>query len=154
MGLGMGGTMMPIMTSALKTLTHQEVARGSTLLNILQQIAGSVGSATMSVILTNELIKSPVIPGVVDPQSGAPVTEAGLAIAVEQNPALAQQFPVEPGVLERGLEFVANAFSTTFWVGFVLILVTFVPAFFLPRKRQANKLTEEDQDIATPVAMH
>src|SRR4029453_12315798 len=63
MGLGMGGTMMPIMTSALKTLTHNEVARGSTLLNILQQIAGSVGTATMSVILTSNLNDSPAIPG-------------------------------------------------------------------------------------------
>ena len=34
MGLGMGSTMMPIMTSALKTLRPAEVARGSTLLNI------------------------------------------------------------------------------------------------------------------------
>jgi EmrB/QacA subfamily drug resistance transporter len=55
MGLGMGGTMMPIMTSALKTLRQNEVARGSTLLNITQQIASSVGVAVMSVILTNGL---------------------------------------------------------------------------------------------------
>ena len=55
MGLGMGGTMMPIMTSALKTLRSAEVARGSTLLNITQQIASSVGVAVMSVILTNHL---------------------------------------------------------------------------------------------------
>src|SRR6185437_9727815 len=55
MGLGMGGTMMPIMTSALKTLRPVEVARGSTLLNITQQIASSVGVAVMSVILTNGL---------------------------------------------------------------------------------------------------
>ncbi|KQX66562.1 DHA2 family efflux MFS transporter permease subunit [Angustibacter sp. Root456] len=55
MGLGMGATMMPIMTSALKTLTHHEVARGSTLLNITQQIASSVGVAIFSVVLTNAL---------------------------------------------------------------------------------------------------
>ena len=47
--------MMPIMTSALKTLTHHEVARGSTLLNISQQIASSVGVALFSVVLTNAL---------------------------------------------------------------------------------------------------
>jgi EmrB/QacA subfamily drug resistance transporter len=55
MGLGMGSTMMPIMTSALKTLRAAEVARGSTLLNITQQIASSIGVAVMSVILTNGL---------------------------------------------------------------------------------------------------
>src|SRR3954451_20172707 len=48
MGLGMGLSMMPLMTSALRTLRSQEVARGSTLLNIVQQIASSVGVAVMS----------------------------------------------------------------------------------------------------------
>jgi EmrB/QacA subfamily drug resistance transporter len=59
MGLGMGATMMPIMTSALKTLTHHDVARGSTLLNITQQIASSVGVAIFSVVLTNALADNP-----------------------------------------------------------------------------------------------
>ena len=52
MGLGMGGTMMPIMTAALATLTAHNVARGSTLLNITQQVAASIGTALFSVILT------------------------------------------------------------------------------------------------------
>ena len=55
MGLGMGGTMMPIMTSALKSLTNTEVARGSTLVNIVQQIGGSIGTAVLSVVLTNQI---------------------------------------------------------------------------------------------------
>src|SRR3546814_13253842 len=55
MGLGMGSTMMPIMSSALATLTAQNTARGSTLLNITQQVAASIGPALFSVILTNEL---------------------------------------------------------------------------------------------------
>ena len=146
--------MMPIMTSALRTLTHHAVARGSTLLNILQQIAGSVGSATMSVILTSRLNESPVIPGAVDPQSGAPVTEAGLAIAVEQDPALAQRFPVEPGVLERGLAYVADSFGATFWVGFALILATLIPAFFLPRRRAVAPSADAAPEAAPAVMIH
>ena len=55
MGLGMGGTMMPIMTAALATLTAHNVARGSTLLNITQQVAASIGTALFSVILTNQI---------------------------------------------------------------------------------------------------
>jgi len=65
MGLGMGGTMMPIMTSALKSLTNAEVARGSTLVNIVQQIGGSIGTAVLSVVLTNQLTSMPSRP--VDP---------------------------------------------------------------------------------------
>jgi EmrB/QacA subfamily drug resistance transporter len=62
MGLGMGGTMMPIMTSALKSLTNAEVARGSTLVNIVQQIGGSIGTAVLSVVLTNQLTSTPSTP--------------------------------------------------------------------------------------------
>jgi MFS family permease len=62
MGLGMGGTMMPIMTSALKSLTNHEVARGSTLVNIVQQIGGSIGTAVLSVVLTNQLTSTPTGP--------------------------------------------------------------------------------------------
>jgi hypothetical protein len=43
--------------------------------------------------------------------------------------------PVEPSVIQRGLEFVAGSFATTFWVGFALVLLTFIPIAFLPRKR-------------------
>ena len=55
MGLGMGGTMMPIMAAALRTLTDHNIARGSTLMNIVQQVAASVGTALFSVLLTNNL---------------------------------------------------------------------------------------------------
>jgi EmrB/QacA subfamily drug resistance transporter len=53
MGLGMGGTMMPIMSAALATLTDHSIARGSTLMNITQQVASSIGFALFSVLLTN-----------------------------------------------------------------------------------------------------
>jgi EmrB/QacA subfamily drug resistance transporter len=153
MGLGMGGTMMPIMTSALRTLTNHEVARGSTLLNILQQIAGSVGTAIMSVILTDQLNDSPVIPGVTNPVTGAPVTEAGLAIGAVQDPAIAQTVP-DPSILERGLQFAADSFASTFMVGFVLVLLTLIPAFFLPRKKEESHLLDDDGSKAAPVILH
>ncbi|MFF5054693.1 DHA2 family efflux MFS transporter permease subunit [Micromonospora sp. NPDC000663] len=154
MGLGMGGTMMPIMTSALRTLQAQEVARGSTLVNILQQIGGSVGAAVMSVILTNELNGSRPIPGAVDP-SGEPITEAGLAIAAQQRPELLQQTPVDPSLIERGLDFAATAFAHTFWVAFALVVLTFIPAALLPRRRPPAQLDDQQvEQLKTPIAMH
>ncbi|MFE9656522.1 DHA2 family efflux MFS transporter permease subunit [Micromonospora sp. NPDC006431] len=150
MGLGMGGTMMPIMTSALKTLHAQEVARGSTLVNILQQIGGSVGAAVMSVILTSELNGSREIPGAVDPSSGKPVTEAGLAIGAQLRPELLQEFPVPAQLIERGLDFAASSFATTFWVGFALVLTTFIPAAFLPRRRKPSQPLDGQQTEQTP----
>ncbi|MEV6306569.1 DHA2 family efflux MFS transporter permease subunit [Actinoplanes sp. NPDC051861] len=153
MGLGMGGTMMPIMTSALRTLTNHEVARGSTLLNILQQIAGSIGSAVMSVILTSNLNDSAIIPGMNGP-TGEPVTEAGLAIAAQRDPGLAAQVP-DPSILERGLQFVADSYAATFTVGFVLVLLTLIPAFFLPRKKEESHLLDDEEGSrAAAVPLH
>ncbi|BCB77507.1 MFS transporter [Phytohabitans flavus] len=143
MGLGMGGTMMPIMTSALRTLSAHDTARGSTLVNILQQIGSSAGAAIMSVILTSRLNGSPEIPGLTDPNSGKPVTEAGAAIAIQQGAPL----PVEPSIFDRGIAFVADSFATTFWVGFALVLCTFIPIAFLPRKREAARVTDTVSDL-------
>src|SRR3954465_13955023 len=53
MGLGMGSTMMPIFTAALASLKNADIARGSTLMNITQQIAISMGTALFSVLLTD-----------------------------------------------------------------------------------------------------
>jgi EmrB/QacA subfamily drug resistance transporter len=71
MGLGMGATMMPIMASALATLREHTVARGSTLMNIVQQVAASIGTALFSVLLTNGLkdIK-PTTPAQIQSQMG------------------------------------------------------------------------------------
>ncbi|MFI2271211.1 MULTISPECIES: DHA2 family efflux MFS transporter permease subunit [Catenuloplanes] len=147
MGLGMGGTMMPIMTSALKTLTSHEVARGSTLVNILQQIGGSVGTAIMSVLLTSHLNDSTPVPL----PDGGTVTEAQIAIGAQLNPASAQG--TDPALIQRGLDFAADAFASTFWVAFALVVFTLVPALFLPRRREVSHLGD-DQPTAAPIMVH
>jgi hypothetical protein len=139
MGLGMGSTMMPIMTSALKTLRPAEVARGSTLLNITQQIASSVGVAVMSVILTNGLKNARL---------------AYPAIAARHNPHIAAQIGGQAGV-KTGLSQAANAFAHTYWVAFALVGVTVVAALFLPRKHEESHLlaADEESEVA-PAIVH
>ncbi|WP_433606737.1 DHA2 family efflux MFS transporter permease subunit [Prescottella agglutinans] len=131
-GLGMGCTMMPLMTAAMVTLKNEMIARGSTLMNIVQQTAGSIGTATMSVILTNQLL------------------DRGLT----NEKVMAQHFDQvvaaePPGMPEQILGAAADAFGNTFTVAFVLVLCTLIPAFFLPRRR-TTPTTEEVQ----PVMMH
>ena len=138
MGLGMGSTMMPIMTSALKTLRPAEVARGSTLLNITQQIASSVGVAVMSVILTNGLKEAKL---------------AYPAIAARHNPQIAAQIGGQASIKE-GLSQAANAFAHTYWVAFALVGVTVVAALFLPRKHEEPHLLDEEESEAAPVIVH
>jgi MFS family permease len=138
MGLGMGSTMMPIFTSALKTLRPAEVARGSTLLNITQQIASSVGVAVMSVILTNGLKSAKF---------------AYPAIAARHDPQIAAQIGGQAGIKE-GLAQAANAFAHTYWVAFALVGVTVVAALFLPRKREVSRPLDDETSEAAPVIVH
>ncbi len=139
MGLGMGSTMMPLFTSALKTLRAHEVARGSTLLNIVQQVASSVGVAVISVILTAHLnasaLAKPAMAATLDPSLTAAVGGAAKVAA--------------------GLKDAAAAFADTFWVAWVLVALTLVPAYFLPRRAEVSHLTEDEAgEAAPPVVMH
>jgi EmrB/QacA subfamily drug resistance transporter len=110
MGLGMGATMMPIMASALATLTDHNIARGSTLMNIVQQVAASIGTALFSVLLTNG-IKAidvpPTAPEFLD-QMGeayaavfivATILVAACLIPAAMLPRKKAGTPVEPAVL-------------------------------------------------------
>ncbi|MCV7075875.1 DHA2 family efflux MFS transporter permease subunit [Mycobacterium szulgai] len=54
-GLGMGATRMPLVAVAMQTLAPHQMARGSTLIKVNQQVAAAVGTALMSVILTSQL---------------------------------------------------------------------------------------------------
>ena len=145
MGFGMGATMMPLFTSALKTLTAHEIARGSTLLNITQQISSSVGVALMSVVLTNHLNDSPIVPGTEKlPGSDGGITETGAAILSNTRPDAFAPLGIDPVYVARGLVDAASSFAQTFWVAWALVVLTVVPALMLPRRREETHLLDEE----------
>jgi EmrB/QacA subfamily drug resistance transporter len=145
MGLGMGATMMPIFTSALKTLANHEVARGSTLLNITQQVSSSCGVALMSVVLTNQLNDSPVIPGTESiPGLSGGLTETQAAILSNTNPQEFARLNLDPAAVARGLVDAAEAFAHTYWVSWVLVVLTLIPVLMLPRKREEAHLLDDE----------
>jgi hypothetical protein len=111
------------------------VARGSTLLNITQQIASSCGIALTSVLLTNHLQASKL---------------AGPAMATLDNAALAAKIPQQ--LIDRGLAAAADAFAQTYWVAWALVLLTVVPALMLPRKHEEAHLL--DDEGVPPVVVH
>jgi EmrB/QacA subfamily drug resistance transporter len=132
MGLGMGCTMMPIMTAALATLTAHTTARGSTLLNINQQVAASIGTAVFSVILTNALKgKDQAAVGAAAVADQADGDAGKLAAAADSMGLTVTQLQ---GLAEKGLAEMADSFALVFVVGTVLVGCCLVPAFFLPRK--------------------
>ena len=146
MGLGMGATMMPLMTSALKTLAPQQIARGSTLLNIVQQIGSSVGVAIMSTVLTDRMKDSKLV------QVGQAIEEQAkqkVSPTTEQLQVVAQAGG-QKSFMAQVASDMASAFSTTFWLAAILCLLTIVPALLLPRK----PLPQAKDGDSAPVMMH
>ena len=136
MGMGMGATMMPIMTSALKALNDHEIARGSTLVNIVQQIASSVGAAVMSVVLTNNIKGS----------------EAASALSAAQNdPSILER--LTPQAIAQGLADMAAGFAMVFTVSLALVVVTLVPVLLMPRKHEESHVGDGVED-ESPVLLH
>jgi EmrB/QacA subfamily drug resistance transporter len=121
LGIGMGMVMMPVMSAALKTLKQADVARASTSLNIVQQVAASIGTAMLSVILFNG-IKDRLPPA----PAGAPAQSTSMQDLPE---AIRQQ--VAP--------LFADAYSSTFVWALVLLALSIVPALLLPRGKAAAK---------------
>jgi hypothetical protein len=101
----------------MASVSSDEVAQASTTMNIIQQAAGSIGTAVMSVILTNQILGDP---------------SAATFSGVLQGQVPADQVPAP--VLEAGRAALAGAFGHTFTVASILIVFCLVPAFFLPRK--------------------
>ena len=124
MGMGMGLSMMPLFSGAMQTLRRAAVARASTTLNILQQVAASIGTAVMSVLLTAALQ---------DRLPGAPAG-GGLGQTGQDLPAQIRSL-------------MAEAFGHTHIWATVLVVVAFAAAWLLPR-RKPEPIEEEDGDAA------
>jgi hypothetical protein len=114
---------MPVFTAALASLKDHDIARGSTLMNITQQIAISMGTALFSVLLTNAY------------NNHSSTVNPTLAI---QNGADPAQLDIPSGqvdgIVAQGLHFMGQSFGGVYLVATVLVGLCLVPAFFLPRK--------------------
>jgi EmrB/QacA subfamily drug resistance transporter len=131
MGMGMGCTMMPLSGAAVQALAPHEIARGSTLISVNQQVGGSIGTALMSVILTNQFNRSENI-------------SAANKVASLQQSAARRGVPVDPSTMPRQalapdfagnvLHDLSHAYTAVFMVAVVLMVVTLIPAAFLPKR--------------------
>ena len=58
-GIGLGFTMMPAMAAAYATLSRPQVPRATPMLNVVQRVGGSLGTAVLAVVLQHELAARP-----------------------------------------------------------------------------------------------
>jgi EmrB/QacA subfamily drug resistance transporter len=135
MGMGLGSTMMPIMSGAMQTLRKAAVARASTTINILQQVGASIGTAVMSVTLAG---------AIADRLPRAAGAGAGTAASLPD------------AVRDRIAPLLAEAYGHTFWLAVGLLALAFPAAVLLPWRKPEAPVDDEDlaEDDAAPVLIH
>jgi len=131
MGLGMGCTMMPLSVASVQALTPHQIARGTTLISVSHQVGGSMGTALMSMILTNQFNRSEYV-------------SAANKLALLQHKAATSGMPVDqaaiprqslaPGFSSNVLHDLSHAYTTVFVIAVVLVVFTIIPALFLPKR--------------------
>jgi EmrB/QacA subfamily drug resistance transporter len=117
MGLGMGATMMPTMSSAFVTLTHDQVPKASSAINAIQRVGGSVGVAILSTFLTHQMVKG--------------LEGAGLGKGAQAGIGALESAP--PQAHDQIAQLIAEAFGNTYWLSLGMLCVMFVFSLFLPR---------------------
>ncbi len=130
MGLGMGCTMMPLSVAAVQALAPHQIARGTTLVSVSHQVGGSMGTALMSMILTNQFNRSENIRAANKLASLQQAAVSGVPVdrAAMPRQSLASGFSVHV------LNDLSHAYATVFVLAAVLVAVTIIPASFLPKK--------------------
>jgi EmrB/QacA subfamily drug resistance transporter len=126
-GLGLGSTIVPSMAVAYQGVPRESVADATSTINVIQRVAGSVGTALLAVVLQRSIAGN--LPGV----------ESGVgALAALPDGRRAQVAPA-----------LADAFGTTFWVALGLVAAALVPALLLPSRRSQEPEETVRQEVVS-----
>jgi EmrB/QacA subfamily drug resistance transporter len=117
-GLGIGAAFTPVVAASYKHLTHDQIPKATTTINILRQIGASLGVALYAVILQSALHKQ------------FPHASGSLLASSAHLPA---------AVADK----LAAGFRTSFWWSFATICLVVVPTLFLEKGR----LSQEREDF-------
>lgn len=143
-GLGMGCTQMLVAGVAVQTLAPHQLARGSTLVNVNQHVAGSVAYALMSVILTNQFIRSENITAA---QKLATLQDNAAKWGAPVDPAAIPHRALSPDFAGSVLHDLTHAYTVVFVVVFVLTALSFIPAAFLPKQAAVSLGVPSNVDV-------
>jgi EmrB/QacA subfamily drug resistance transporter len=139
MGLGMGCTMMPLSVASVQALTPHQIARGTTHISVSHQVGGSMGTALMSMIVTNQFNRSENI-SAANKLAALQQKAATSGVPIDQS-AIPRQ-SLAPGFLGNVLHDLSHAYTAVFVIAAVLVIFTIIPASFLPKQPAFVTATE------------
>ncbi|WP_122525914.1 DHA2 family efflux MFS transporter permease subunit [Mycobacterium attenuatum] len=130
MGLGWGFVRVPLSAASVRTLRPHQVARGSTVAKVNQQVAASVGTALMTVLLTSQSNRDQNI-------------SAANRMVAMQDYSVGRQLPVGPPAvpgrppnghaLSDLMQGITHAYAMVFLIAAVMITLTLIPVMLLIR---------------------
>jgi EmrB/QacA subfamily drug resistance transporter len=135
-GMGVGCTTMPLTAAAVQSLAPHQIARGSALINVNLQVAGSISTALMSVVLTNQLDRSKDISTA---NKIAILKQEAARHGVTPSPSAMPRRALAPDFTSNVLHDLSHAYTAVFVVAVVLALLAYIPAAFLPKKPVATE---------------
>ena len=135
-GMGVGCTTMPLTAAAVQSLAPHQIARGSALINVNLQVAASISTALMSVILTNQLDHSKDISTA---NKIAILKQEAARRGVAPSPSAMPRQALAPDFTSNVLHDLSHAYTAVFVVAVVLALLAYVPAALLPKKPVATE---------------
>ncbi|OBI37573.1 MFS transporter [Mycobacterium sp. E1386] len=139
MGLGMGCTMMPLSVAAVQALAPHQIARGTTLMSVSHQVGGSVGTALMSMILTNQFNRSD---NIVAANKFAALQQQAAVSGVPVDQSAMPHQTLDAGFWANVAHDLSHAYTAVFVIAVVLVMFTIIPASFLPKKPASQTLGE------------
>lgn len=117
-GIGLGLVMMPVIAAGYQNLSHAQVPRATTVMNILQRVGGSIATALVAVVLQRQIAQA-------FPHGSAALSSSG---------ALPSTTTAPPPHVQQLL---SEAFAHSFWWVFGMVVLIMVPAMALPRRSVA-----------------
>lgn len=130
-GLGVGCTTTPLSAALMQSLAPHQIARGTTLVSVNQQLGGSIGAALIAVVLTNQFTNNEIL-------------VASNKLAALQDEADRHGQPVDPSAMPRQafspdftshvMHDLSQVYTVVFVLAVALVALTIIPAAFLPRK--------------------
>jgi MFS family permease len=131
MGLGIGLTTTPLSAALMQALAPHQVARGTTLISVNQQVGGSIGAALMAVILTNQFNRNEALMAA-NEVGGVRAGTGKRGLPVDPSAVPRQQ--LAPDLASHVSHHLAHAYAVVFVLAVVLVAFTIIPASFLPKK--------------------
>jgi MFS family permease len=136
-GMGMGLSMMPIMTYALSSVEQRMTSQASSLLNVCRTLFGSLGIAVFATLL-DSFTKTNLAKMIQTVTPGSPVAlqelsmiqtylmQYGFTIDLAHNEAIVLLYEE---IYQRAA---ITAFEMNYVIGAVIVLLGVIPAMFLP----------------------